>query len=149
MKKNTKILFWLAFIIYILLLIKMTLVRVPLDNLKYAITHLSLAGIFDRLKAAQYIPFKTIIYHYNHSVVKDMITSFGWLMLWMIPMGYFLPMLTRQKRLGNLVVIGLLIGLFIEVCQLILNVAAFNIDDVLLSGFGVLLGYALYKISRY
>lgn len=148
MKKQSKPLFWLAFIIYIILLIKVTLIRVPLGDLKYAITHLSLAGVWDRFADGQYIPFKTIYHHYMHSTMHHMLTSFGWLMLWMIPMGFFLPHLTKVRRYVNVLIFGLLFGMSVELLQLILNVANFAVDDIIQSGLGVSVGYIIYKIFR-
>lgn len=148
MKKNAKPLFWLAFIIYLVLLIKITILRIPFADLKYSIMHISMSDLWDRLKNMQYMPFENIVYHYNHSTVKVAMTSFAWIMLWLIPMGYFVPLLTKTRRYTNVLILGLLVGLFIEVMQLLLNVSRFSVDDVILSGMGITLGYVLYKVFK-
>ncbi|MBN2797146.1 MAG: VanZ family protein [Clostridia bacterium] len=149
MKKKSKVLMWFVFIIYLILLLKVVLIRLPLGELKDAILHLNLAKIWHGFINGQLIPFKTIYHHYRYTSIHNMITGFGWLTLWAIPLGYFIPVLTKNRKYVKILVFGLLIGLLLESLQLILLSTSFNVDDVIQVGIGISLGFAVFKLFRY
>lgn len=149
MKRKSNVLMWLAFVIYLILFVKIVVLRLPLAALKDAIMNLSLSDIWDNFVNGQLIPFKTIYHHYRYTSMHQMIVTFGWLTLWAVPFGYFLPSLTKTRQYTKVLIFGLLLGLLLEVLQLILLSYHFNIDDVLQVGIGISIGYGAYKLFRY
>ncbi len=69
-----------------------------------------------------------------------------------IPAGFFPPMLfPKLRKWYALILPGLIWSLFIEVIQLILNLAqlgnrSFDTDDIILNVFGAMIGFLIYKI---
>ena len=68
-----------------------------------------------------------------------------------IPCGYLLPrVMHRCSTLSSTMLIGFLITFEIESTQYLFSVGSFDVDDVLLNLFGVLIGYMLHLwVSRY
>lgn len=63
------------------------------------------------------------------------------------PLGIFLPVLLPQvRRAGQVLAIGFLVSLGIEIFQLVLMIRIFDVDDLLLNSLGVLLGYAVFVL---
>jgi len=69
-----------------------------------------------------------------------------------IPAGFFPPMLfPKFRKWYGIIIPGLMWSLFIEVSQLILNLAnmgnrSFDLDDITLNVLGAMIGYIVYKI---
>ena len=69
-----------------------------------------------------------------------------------IPAGFFPPMLfPKFRKWYGIIIPGLLWSLFIEISQLILNLAqlgnrSFDTDDIILNVAGAMLGYLIYKL---
>ncbi len=64
-----------------------------------------------------------------------------------VPVGFFLALLWRNKRLVRALFGGAGISLFIELCQLPMN-RAVDIDDLLLNTFGAFCGYAVFRLLQ-
>lgn len=61
------------------------------------------------------------------------------------PLGFLLPVLfKRARRFWQVLVIGFLVSLSIELFQLVLSVRIFDIDDILINSLGVVLGFSVY-----
>lgn len=72
----------------------------------------------------------------------------------LMPLGFLLPMLSsRFKQIGSTVVVGFSISLAIEVCQLTVSwlvgvpYRVFDVDDLLLNTFGILVGWAMWRFA--
>ena len=64
-----------------------------------------------------------------------------------IPLGILLPLISKNfQRAHKSLIIGIFISLFIEIFQLFLYKGS-DIDSVILSGVGTLIGYFIYKFS--
>jgi len=70
--------------------------------------------------------------------------------VWFVPMGVFIPALTR-KHLGfiRVVLIGALISTSIETLQFVLNTGVTDIDDVIFNTLGAAVGYLLYFVGKW
>ena len=66
-----------------------------------------------------------------------------------VPFGVFLPMLVKRVRsLGKTLLLGFEFSLLVEIVQLFSKVGSFDVDDILLNTFGVLVGYVLFRLMR-
>lgn len=95
------------------------------------------------LESANFTPFLTI--RLNIRRISDphhMINFLGNLVIFM-PNGIFLGLLTKRKAVGALVA-SLAVSLALECSQLLFSLGSFDVDDLILNGFGGLLGYFGY-----
>ena len=66
-----------------------------------------------------------------------------------VPFGVFLPMLVKRVRsLGKTLLLGFEFSLLVEIVQLFSKVGSFDVDDILLNTFGVLVGYVLFRLMQ-
>lgn len=66
-----------------------------------------------------------------------------------VPFGVFLPLLVRRVRsLIKTSLLGFEFSLFVELVQLFSKVGSFDVDDILLNTFGVIVGYVLFCLMR-
>lgn len=66
-----------------------------------------------------------------------------------LPMGFFLPLITRHKvGVVKTTFITLGFSLIIECVQLMYRVGSFDVDDLILNTFGGLVGAVIYYIMR-
>ncbi len=147
MSKKSKPIFWLAFIIYLILLLKVIFFSMSFEAVKAGVTSASIDRISMNLKEANFIPLRHINAYMN-MYFKPAMSVMGLKILWFVPMGYFIPALTKQKRFKQTLIIGVLVVLLFEVMQLILSLGQFDVDDILLNGIGVIIGYTLYKAFK-
>ena len=93
---------------------------------------------------SNFIPFRTIS-RYGHG-------GGGWLIaglnLWgniglLVPVGFLLPFVFPNISWKQALIWAVASGLMIEGMQVLLQVGIFDIDDVILNGLGVMLGYAM------
>lgn len=94
---------------------------------------------------ANFIPFATIAsYLLGHKgILIGGINIIGNIAL-LVPVGFLVPMIFPGVRWRTCLIPALASGLTIEILQTILNVGVFDIDDVILNGLGVMLGFWLY-----
>jgi glycopeptide antibiotics resistance protein len=64
----------------------------------------------------------------------------------LIPVGFLVPFVYRNMTWKKCIVVAVLAGLILEGMQALLHVGIFDIDDVLLNGFGVIIGFWLFTI---
>jgi glycopeptide antibiotics resistance protein len=97
--------------------------------------------------AANFVPLKTILpYLFGHKgLLIAGINLVGNVAL-LVPIGFLLPFLYRSMTWKMSVLIGVAVGLAIEVTQTALKVGIFDIDDVILNALGVVIGYLTFFI---
>ncbi|MCI6271644.1 MAG: VanZ family protein [Erysipelotrichaceae bacterium] len=61
-----------------------------------------------------------------------------------VPLGIFVPILFKNKKLFSLILIGFTLSLVIEIIQLTV-IRATDVDDVMLNTIGTILGYLIYR----
>lgn len=99
--------------------------------------------------AANLIPFKTILPY----LLGDMGLVIGGLnilgnILLLVPLGFLAPLLKPEMRAGKALILAIASGLLIETAQLLMRVGRFDIDDVILNGLGVMLGFWLFLLLK-
>lgn len=63
-----------------------------------------------------------------------------------IPIGFFSGGALKKKNLWNVLGIGYVLSLFIELTQLITTRGVFSVDDVIHNTFGCIIGYAFFVL---
>lgn len=64
-----------------------------------------------------------------------------------IPLGFFLPILTRRLRSFLLVtILALTFSFTIEIVQLLFKVGSFDVDDLLMNTLGGIIGYLFFAV---
>ena len=64
-----------------------------------------------------------------------------------IPIGFFSGVALKKKHIWNVVEIGLVLSLFIELTQLITTRGVFNVDDIIHNVLGCVIGFTCYVFS--
>ena len=111
--------------------------------------------IFARYKSIDsynLIPFRSIIDIFkNGTVYLIIINIFGNLLVFM-PLEYFLIELFNVKKFSINLVLSFSITLLIEIFQYVFKIGVFDIDDLILCTFGMMIFYVIYlrfkKITR-
>lgn len=135
-----QILFYLFLGAYVFLLAKSLLFKqVPLAELFNA----------DRVinRTLTLIPFKTISEYLfgDLNIWVALMNLVGNIVLF-IPLGLYLQIFMRNKKILNCVVLVFAVSLCVEAVQYIFGLGSTDIDDIILNVFGGLLGIFIYKI---
>lgn len=147
MSKQSKPIYWLVFVVYMIILIKVLFFNMSLEAVKAAVTSASIDSISNNLKLANFIPLKNIN-AYTLMYFRPGMKEIGMRILWFMPLGFFIPSLTKHRRFKHTLIVGLLVILFFEVLQIILSLGRFDIDDIILNGLGIVFGYMVYKAFK-
>ena len=96
---------------------------------------------------ANLIPFKTILYYLlgHNGLLIGGINIVGNIIA-LVPLGFLVPMVFSKINWNKIFLIALGSGLIIEGMQAVLHVGIFDIDDVLLNGLGVLIGFGKFNL---
>jgi glycopeptide antibiotics resistance protein len=96
-----------------------------------------------------YIPFKTIVpYLLGDNGFLIGALNIGGNIAFLIPIGFLLPFAFAQIDWKKSLVVAVLSGLSIELTQVFLQIGIFDIDDVILNGLGVMIGYWMYVLFQ-
>ena len=82
---------------------------------------------------------------------KTTIMNLGGNILIFAPLGFLIPMSSKNKVTRNFFVVTLISVMFsgaIEVVQILTKVGAFDIDDIILNTLGAVCGYIVYAIAK-
>ena len=133
------LLFYTTFGIYGWLLFTVVFIRYP-------ITPEHLYELTLAIRNVNYIPFQTITNYlqgtYQVSTIDAWLNVFGNIIIF-IPLGIYVQILVKRKRITALVVLTTTI--IIEAMQYILNIGATDIDDIILNFTGGMLG--MYAVA--
>lgn len=144
MTKNGKPIYWLLFIIYLIFLFRALM---PFDAIRSYIMGASLQSISHNFKMANFMPLRHIN-GYMLMYFKPAIKLLGLPILWFMPMGYFIPSLTKHRSFKHTMIIGLLIILAIEILSIITPIGRFDVDEIILHGLGIVLGFMVYRTVK-
>ncbi len=140
-----------VFILYLLFLIKMIVFKYPMEQLQQIVDTWQKDVILEGLHTANFIPFKTIkmyIRYYDMPGIRSFSNLFGNILIF-VPVGILLPIVHRASRsIWVLLLNALLLVVGIEVFQLFSNFGAFDVDDIILNCFGVLIGSCIYHLTK-
>lgn len=123
---------WLIFIIYIAALLRITVFRNGFD----------FSNAFSGGEM-NLIPLEDLVKVFTADKRMFIYLFFGNI-LWFVPFGFLLKRLTGMAA-GKVILLGFGVSLFIETMQLVFGVGVFEIDDLLLNTFGVVLGAKVIK----
>lgn len=95
---------------------------------------------------SNFIPLKTIIPYLKgrNGLLIAGINIVGNIVA-LIPLGFIIPFVIPKMNWKKTILLGLLAGLLIEITQAILHIGTFDIDDVILNGLGVVIGFRLFR----
>ena len=132
----------LMLILYAALLVKLMILK-EMPDLNLGFIRLRFGGTQEG--QANFIPFKSIwsYLHGEKGLVIGGINIIGNIVL-LIPIGFLFPFVIRNLNWTLSLVLAVACGLAIECTQAILHIGIFDIDDVILNGLGVMLGYWIY-----
>lgn len=126
-----KILFYLIFILYIIVLIKITIIR---DGISFEV-------LFQNGKINM-IPFIDLFLTFKKSQTSFIYLFIGNIICF-IPIGIFIA--TKKKHSFILaIIVGLSVSISIEFFQYMFGNGISELDDILLNTLGVLIGYTVY-----
>lgn len=148
--KNERILS-VVFILYLLFLIQMIVFKYPIEQMRQIVDTWQKDVVLEGLHTANFIPFKTIkmyIRYYDMPGIRSFSNLFGNVFIF-IPFGILLPVVhPAGKNVWVMFLNALLLVVGIEVFQLFSNFGAFDVDDIILNCFGVLIGKCIYQLTN-
>jgi len=127
MPMRKSILKYIVFIIYVLIVLKLTIFRET--TLEQRAINLTL--------------FTDLVNVYKTGTTWQFVRLFFGNILWFVPWGFMIPIM-KKSDLGFAVTTGFLFSFTIELLQYFFKKGLFEIDDLILNTAGVLLGYLLY-----
>ena len=140
-----------VFILYLLFLIKMIVFKYPFEHMQQIVDTWQKGVVLEGLHTANFTPLKTIkmyIRYYDMPGIRSFSNLFGNIFIF-VPVGILLPLVHRaSKNLWIMLLNALLLIVGIEVFQLFSNFGAFDVDDIILNCFGVLIGRCIYRLTR-
>jgi len=132
-KEKLKCIFLVSFIIYILILLRLTVFRFVTP---YEERQLNL------------ILFVDLIEVYNSSELF----TFLWLFLgnigWFVPFGFLLPIILKASGFLKVIIISFLFSLVIETVQFFSRRGVAELDDLILNTIGAAIGYLLFILVK-
>ncbi len=144
--KRTRCLVACALAAYSALLIRfvvfkaMPVIRIGHLRFRFAGTHTG---------PGNFVPFKTIVPllmgRGNHLIA--VVSLFGNIIPFM-PIGLLAPLILRSLSWQKALVLGVATGLTFEVMEVVFRVGIFDVDDVMLNAFGVMLGYGVFVMFK-
>lgn len=91
------------------------------------------------------VPFKTILHYLSgrEGLLISFINLIGNIAL-LVPIGFFAPLVLRKMTWRTSLILAAASGFAIELTQVVFSVGIFDIDDVILNGLGVVVGYWIF-----
>ncbi|WP_088013275.1 VanZ family protein [Gottfriedia acidiceleris] len=94
-----------------------------------------------------FVPFRTIISYLNNDMNDSLkISNLLGNLLLLMPLGIILK--TKIKSIKLSILTGVIILFSVEIIQFIFKVGSFDIDDMILNSFGLLIGYLIYQYKQ-
>ena len=134
MKRRWKEILWVIFLLYIGVLLRITVFR-------------SSFGSYPLCSHGQIelVPFVGLIQIFHNSVGMFLYLFVGNL-VWFVPLGVLLPVLTKARNATILWGLGL--SLYIEVSQYVFGTGVSEVEDLILNTAGTGIGYLIYLGAR-
>ena len=115
-------------------------IRIGHVRLRFACTHTG---------PGNFVPFKSIVplLSGQGNQLIAMVNLFGNIIPFM-PIGLLAPLVVRSISWQKALVLGVATGLSFEVMEVVFRVGIFDVDDVILNAFGVMVGYAVFVMFK-
>ncbi len=104
--------------------------------------------MLEKWSTANLEPFQTIKLYWNWNHHYWSTINLVGNVVALIPFGYLLPASFPKIKFFKTIFIGIIFILLIEFSQLFTGLGEFDVDDILLNFFGVLIGYILFAIRK-
>jgi glycopeptide antibiotics resistance protein len=113
------------------------------------IGHLRLRFAGTHTGPGNFVPFKSIIplLSGQGNQLIAMVNLFGNIIPFM-PIGLLAPLVVPSISWQKALVLGVLTGLSFEVMEVVFRVGIFDVDDIMLNAFGVMLGYGVFGMFK-
>lgn len=135
----------LVFFIYIMVVIKVIILKYPWSDLRAIMDSWERDVILEGLDSANFTLFKTIKMYIRYSYMLNSFENLVGNVVVFIPFGFLLPYIQPQsRRFMVLLLNAFLFVLGIEVFQLFSAFGAFDVDDILLNCAGAVMGWVAY-----
>jgi glycopeptide antibiotics resistance protein len=144
--KRTRWLAACALIAYSAILIKFVVFK-AIPTIRMGHLRLKFAG--PHTGPANLTPFKTIASQFigQGNRLVDMVNLIGNIIPF-IPLGLLAKLVFRSISWQKALVLGVVTGLTFEVMEVIFRVGIFDIDDVIMNAFGVMVGYVVFVMFK-
>lgn len=137
------------FFLYLFFIIRVIVFKYPVSQLQAIADSWQKDVVLEGLSTANFVPFKTIkmyIQYYDLPGLRSFSNLFGNVLVF-VPVGIMLPMVHKASKNVLCMLLNALIFIIgIEMFQLFSNFGAFDVDDIILNTFGVLIGRCIYQI---
>lgn len=147
MKRVCSYLWKALFFIYIIILLKAVVFKLPTDIMRMLVDTWDDNVVRNGLDGANFTPFRTIdmyVRYWDWGSLRSFENLIGNVVAF-IPFGIFLPSIWKSCR--NVFICmgyGLTFVLAIELFQMFSGFGIFDVDDIILNCVGILVGYLLY-----
>lgn len=134
MSRRKKLLLWALFILYLAILLRITVFR-------------SRFGSFNLFSGTiVWIPFVELFGRTLQTSFFQFVYLFIGNLIWFVPFGLLLPLLTRRR--SSTILLGFFLSLCIEILQFIFGTGVSEVEDLILNTLGTAIGYGLYLLLR-
>lgn len=142
-----RLLFALLLLAYGAMLIKVMVFK-DLPAIRIGHYMLNLGGT--RTGPPNFVPFRSLLPYLlgRRGGVMGLINVVGNIVL-LMPVGYLFALVFREMRLGHSIGLGLMCGFVLEGMEAVFRVGIFDVDDILLNGLGVVLGFLVFARRKY
>jgi glycopeptide antibiotics resistance protein len=98
---------------------------------------------------ANLVPFKTILPYLRgeRGRLFAVINLVGNIAVF-VPIGFLVPLVYRRMTWQKAIALAVAVGLAIEGMEVLFRVGIFDVDDVILNAFGVMIGYWVFTIFK-
>lgn len=134
MSRHKKFLLWALFILYLVALLKITVFRD--DFGQYNLCSGTIV----------WVPFVELFGQILHTSFSRFVYLFIGNLIWFVPFGLLLPLLTRRR--SSTLLLGFFLSLCIESLQFIFGTGVSEVEDLILNTSGTAIGYGLYLLLR-
>ncbi|WP_026907595.1 VanZ family protein [Paucisalibacillus globulus] len=145
MKKVSKVVFRISFLLYLIALVFLLFI----DSRAYYWQDISFLNYIK--ESSNVVPFKTISTYikalFDQSMNLDIpIKNLGGNLVMFLPMGIYLPYFIKRLSKIRLFLASMVTVLFmVEIIQLITRKGSFDIDDFILNMLGALIGFTIWN----
>ncbi len=147
-KRVFRIFFTLCLIAYLALLVKVIIFKYPDAMTDDILRTWSLDNVSRQLSVANIIPFRTILNGLSDNGLPVEIPTIIYNIVAFMPLGFLVPSLSeRARKLGVVLLAGVIVSFALEVIQLVTTLGAADIDDVILNVTGAVIGYGSFRLA--
>ncbi|MCY6353799.1 VanZ family protein [Clostridium sp. ZS2-4] len=146
--KFFRIITYAIFYIYLFILIKLVLFKFSYCYLLKRVFEYN--NLENNIRFANFVPFETIDLYIKRGISYASVTNVLGNIVLFFPLGFMLPVLSKKSQgIFKVSFVGFLVSLLLESIQLVTNLGAFDVDDLILNTLGTLIGILAYKVIKF